>query len=440
LQSAELDRVVQKYAVVVAKNEFEPQFSLTGSLSRTISQSDNSTTGTTSYSITPEASIKTGIGTEFTFTSNNPVVDNQYNPALILKITQPLIRGFGQAVVEASLNNALDSEAINKLNLKNTVITTINQVITNYFAVVQAQKTLVTDRLSLKRYEDTVANDQAMITAGRMARGDIVQAQAQVETQKVSIENDINNIKQAHLTLLDSLGIDIYANVQLPKTIDFRSIASTLIGKKMLTLNEFNAFALKNNINYQTTGISLKQLARDVVVAKDNQRWKLDLTASQTAGGGTGGGKNSGLESLVNGRNHATEAELDLSIPIDDVAAKQQEIQTTIALQQANINYKELKKQLEINITNAYNTIQSTRQQVVLAERALALQQRTVEIARIKRNAGRLSTFELLNDQRDLTTADQTVTNSLITYINSLTVMNQILGTTLDRFGIWIKY
>ncbi len=46
---------------------------------------------------------------------------------LSLQIMQPLMRGFGKAVVEASLNNAKDSEVISRLNIEGTLRTTVTQ-------------------------------------------------------------------------------------------------------------------------------------------------------------------------------------------------------------------------------------------------------------------------------------------------------------------------
>ncbi len=53
---------------------------------------------------------------------------------------QPLLRGFGPAVVQAALNNAVDSETIAKLNVENALRTTITAVINAYLDVVMAQK------------------------------------------------------------------------------------------------------------------------------------------------------------------------------------------------------------------------------------------------------------------------------------------------------------
>jgi len=137
LQSKKLDRISEKYDIVVAKNEFEPKYSFDAKYDYERNKSDGTLSIDRNGSITPKITLKNSIGTEFSLTSENPIThpeseDTSYNPSLELSITQPLIRGFGKDVVKSALRNAFDREVQNKLSLKSSTIETINNVIDKY--------------------------------------------------------------------------------------------------------------------------------------------------------------------------------------------------------------------------------------------------------------------------------------------------------------------
>lgn len=440
IENTELDRITQKYAVIVAKNMFEPQYALTGNLDYTQTTADNVNSSSNNYGLTPQVSLKSHYGTKLTATSYNPVLKQAYNPSLVFKIEQPLIKGFGKAITDKTLNDALDTEEANRLALKNTLISTINSIINNYLSLLQQKETLKVDIESLNRYIENVKNDEIRIKAGRMAPADIEQDRAQVASQKVTVQNDINAIETSRLILLSTLGLDPTANITIPDQPDLKEIIAILTGGKTLPpVETCLQAALTNDATFQTLGIQLRSLRRAVLKAKDDMRWTLNLTASETTGGGSGGGNNSGLTSLVNQRNHSEKVGFDLSIPIDNVSLKQSLLNAQIALDKSENLYHYGKQTLESNVINARNLLISSKKELALSEDALELQRKTVDFARIKFNAGRISNFELLDKQKTLTAANQNVVNNLITYLNAIASFDQTLGITLDLLGIKIK-
>lgn len=440
IENAELDRIIQKYSLVAVQNTFEPQYSLTGGLSYSQAKSDSDYSTSSSASVTPGVSIKNHYGTVFSITSTNPVSGQSYNPALSFQIQQPLIQGFGKAIVDKALNDALDNEEVNRLGLKYTFINTINSVISSYLSLFQQRETLKVDLSSLERYQQAVKNDQLRIDAGKMAATDMVQDQAQVARQLVTIENDRAAIETSRLALLTSLGLDPTANIKLPDKVDLTDIIRILTGRNnMPSLEVCKKIALANDPGYQAAGIQLRSLRRALVVAKNNMLWSLNLTASETRGGGSGNGDNSGLSSLTNGRNHAESVGLALTIPIDNVSSKQALIGAKVALDQAGNSYLYAKQTLESGITSTRNTVISSKASLELSKNAVELQRKTVEYARIKFNAGRISNFELLDKQKTLNDSEQTVVSNMINYLNTLATFNLKLGITLDLLGIKLK-
>ncbi len=443
LQSAELGRITQKYSLMVAKNEFEPKYSLGASWNHTESRVDDEDSRSTSNNLQASVGLKTAYGTEFKLSSDNPMPEppGYWNPALSLSITQPLLKGFGRAVVEAALNDALDSEVVNKLNFKSTVISTVDAVINNYVSLFQAKERIAIDRASLKQYARTLAQTKAFIKAGRRAKIDLLETQSQSEQLMVQLQNDKNTYQQKFATFLDSLGLQPDVNVKIPDNIDFDKLANSLVnGKNLLSLKQSKQIALQNNIGYQVEGFTLKSLKRALVTANDGTHWKLDLTVNGSVGNGAGGGSNSSINSLMNGRNESAGVGLILAIPIDDMSAKQTLLSAKVGLEQGEINYKEKKRDLELQVESVRNTVISSEKQLMLAKQALKTRQKTLKMMEIKQKAGLIPMSQLLDQQEDLIQSEQSVLSAKIGYVNSLVAFNTLLSVTLYHWGIKIRY
>ncbi len=437
VETAELDRVIQKYALVVAKNEFQPQYSLSGQLNDNPGETESLT-----FDVNPAVSLKNHYGTEVSLSSFNSDYGKQYNPAFAVKIMQPLIRGFGKEMVMADLNNAFDTEAINKLNLKNQIITTVTNVIADYMAVTQSQETLTVDQATLKSYQQTVTKDKELIAAGNMARTDIVQTQAKVASQKATIQNDINELEQQKLQLFDTIGLQPDTTISIPAKINFQTIAEAINPKiaTTTTLSHYKNLALQNDITYQIDGITLHTLQRQLSTAKNNNLPELNLTASKAFNGNATTDLDYGNSGLETNMLSNTYIGLELNVPIDNKELKQEVINARIAIDKAEVQYKEQQRQIEINTTNDFHAALNNKTQLQLTQQALLLQHQNVTIAKRKYSVGRISTFEILNDQEQLLTAEQELINSQINYINSLATFDQTLGTTLTHWDIRVKY
>jgi outer membrane protein TolC len=447
IKSAEVGRISQKYAVVVAKHSFQPNYSLQSSYQYYSTTEHKNKYSKDAFDIQPKVSLLTPYGTEFGLSMNNPIDKErdghkgwEYTPSLTFEITQPLIRGFGRDVVEASLKNTLDNEEINKLQYKDVIADTINTVIADYINLARAIETLKISQVSLASYQTIIKKAKALIEAGRMAKNDIIQVEAQIAFQNSVIENNKNELMRAQGKLLNTLGLDNQTSIQIPEKIDYVEIEQIFVEKNLLpTVDNCKKLVLTNNTSYQIAGTMLKILGRSLLVAKDGTNWKLDLIASANRHGREDR-ENSNINNLMRNREHNEKVALNLNIPIDDVNAKKAVIDAQVSLDQSKLSYQQLKRQLELDVMTTHSSVINAKRQLDLSKQALKLQYQTVEIAELKYNAGRISNFELLNNQKDLSTLNQSVINNQVNYISTLTTFSKILGETLTHFAIKLAY
>lgn len=436
------NRVTQKYSLLLAENNFMPQYSMTGQYQVSQGRSGGVASQTEpSYSLGPQVTLNNHIGTQFTLSMANSVSDGNYNPGVTFQIVQPLMRGFGKAVVDAALEDAIDTEYTNKLQYKQTAMDTVVNTLNDYFAVVEAKETLKISYQSLEQNLQTIKNDQALIKAGRMAGADIVQAKAQVATTLSTIEENKNSLKSAKTTLLDELGLSPNTVIDVPTNFNFLQIVNHLTNNgRVPSLSESTKLALTNNSDYQVARVAIGSLARGIITAEDANRPQLNLTLATTRGGGTGDGENANLQSLYNGRNYNNSAELNLDVPIDNMSNKAAIVNAKIGLQNGYINLAEAKRSLIESVRTDYENLQTSKTQLKLSEQAMQLQEETYNINKQKFLAGKISNFELLTQQQDLTTAKNSLISSQISYLNAITSFEDQIGVALAPWHIKVRY
>ncbi|MCX2195111.1 TolC family protein, partial [Pantoea agglomerans] len=86
---------------------------------------------------------------------------------------------------------------------------TVTEIAEAYRALQKAAEEAVILQSSLQRAKDLVMVNSALIKAGRMARLDIVQTEAEVAGQQLSLEQAQNAVESARLQLLQLLAIDL---------------------------------------------------------------------------------------------------------------------------------------------------------------------------------------------------------------------------------------
>src|SRR6185437_4532545 len=215
VQRAQLNHVMQKFALEVEQWQFHPHFSLNAEkdTSQTYSVDDNGMVTVNKTGINAGMSWLSPIGSEIKVTSANNI-SGHYNPGLSLSIMQPLMRGFGRPIVEASLYNAMDSEKISRLGVEETLRSTVTSVINAYLDVISAENALAVDKHALERRRQSVAQTKLFIQAGHKAGVELVTVEADEADAEARIESDKNTLDQARYALLTCIRIDLNTSIQ----------------------------------------------------------------------------------------------------------------------------------------------------------------------------------------------------------------------------------
>ena len=439
IQNAELDRIVQRYQLRLAHNEFELQYALAGTA--LIQQSRYSGVGNTTdhrFLATPELGLKTKYGTELSLDMDNHVAPiGNYNPLLNLTLTQPLLRGFGLSANEAGLLDAIDQEWLNKLNLKQSVMDQVTQVIVAYRALILSGNNLQNQKRQLQEANKSYEINEKKIAAGQLEPTANVQQSYQMESLSLMVEQGENDFKTTAQNLLETIGLDPDMRLAVPSDVRLEKIIVPNVGESIVQAENHNA-------QYLALKMALRADERAYAVAKNQQLWQLDATANVQAGVMTGvdspSVNNTGLRGIYNGNNVNESAGVTLTIPLHDISRRNQLISAKVRLEKDRLNLIAARRALITMIKNTTSTIQSQAKRYELAQRQVNLAEKSYELEKKKQQAGIASALDVSYTQNQLIQAQMGLIGAKIAYLNQLSALQRVLGTTLDEWQIKLRY
>jgi outer membrane protein TolC len=438
IKNAEIDRVTQKFALRVAKYQFEvqPVLGATGTYGKQTVDGENFPA--TGYAmITPGAKLKLGIGTqlavEVPIQTNTTALDPGPNVALNFKLTQPLLRGFGTDITLAQLHKAYDDELGFKLDLKNNVITVVTTVISDYLDVVRNQTDLSTRERAISDQQKTLRDNTAKVKAGQLPRTVNVEAESQLASLQLELTSAQNSLRAARYKLLRDLG--------LSPTLPIIVQSEVPLGKLTVpNVDEAIKKAFKSNINYQKKLLQIKKNKRDLNVAKDAQRWELNAVVSSAVGSTTAIGTQGAFGNILDGRNQAHSVGLGLSVPIRDLPRQQQLVNAQVAVEKDKIALMDEQRGLEIQVRNAVADLATQIDQLKLSAHAIQLAYESYQLELKKQALGLATSLDVTTSQNKYIQVQ--TNNSFIkaSYLRSVAQLQQLLATTLDEWDIKLKY
>jgi outer membrane protein TolC len=166
-------------------------------------------------------------------------------------------------------------------------------------------------------------------------------------------------------------------------------------------------------------------------VAENQQKWNIDLEARVN---------HNPAPNIVEDRTEFR-AGLNLTKTLGDRRIERDFKQRQVELLQAENNLYEEIQQIEIDVENSIREVQENFRKVELARRAteLAEEQLFNQEQRVKLGVGDTSIVDLVQFQEALGQARNDELNTKIEYLNSITNLQQTIGTTLEAWDIIIR-
>lgn len=428
IRSAYIDRVAQLFNLKVSEDIFTPKFRVDASAVR--AAQGNKITDTAALS--PSAQLLTPVGTTFGFVWDNAVgrsgQQRSYGSTLSATFAQPLLKGAGLEVNLAPIQSARLAERVNQLNLKSLVSTTITDIITGYRALLTSQESLKLAEESVVRAQAILEVNETLIQAGRMARTEIVQTQADLENQRLNVLQAQNQVDQSRLALAAILDLDLSTNIVIRDKLNVARVA--------VVFEDALQIALKCRPDYAIQFAAQEQARLGLLIA-DNQRLP-DLSLVGAGAISRAAQTTTGLPSV---KSRAVDGSIGmrLSAPLNDLSLEQGYVSATTSLKNAEIQLAVTRRTVEQQIRQSVVSVDLTWRQVEAARRVEALAASAVDIEKQKLAVGRSSTFQVQSLESSYRFSKAQVLNAELSYVNALTALDLQLGTTLDTWKIALR-
>jgi len=384
--------------------------------------------------------------------------------SLDLTVTQPLLQGFGLA-----LNNRVIRIAKNNLRADDYVfdqqlINSVANIVQLYWNLVAAISTVGVRSQAVTVAQKLYEDNKKQVEIGTLAPIEVVRAEAQLATAQqdlvvaqssvLQLETVLKSavsrnglaspaVMEAHVVPTDPIRIPEVEAIQpvqdlVSKALDNRpdlaqsriqiensEIALTGTRNAMLptlsAVGDFRSNALAGSQNTivgpvsPTTGLVATPTIADPFFL---------------------GGYGTILGQLF-GRNFPTYSiGLNLTIPLRNRAAQANVATATLNLRQNQILLQRQINQIRVDVQNAITAVNQARAQYQAAVKGRVLQEQTLDADQKKLALGATTVYQVIQDQRDLTTAAAAEVTAQAAYAGARVQLNVATGSTLAENNV----
>jgi outer membrane protein TolC len=414
--------------------------------------------------------VSLGLSSVFDYNQNaTTALFNPYdNGSLALNITQPLLNGFGVALNQRAYHKAKNNLKANDLQFKNQVITTVAGVVSLYWDLVNFNNDLKIKQQTLdldtKLYED----NKRRADLGAIAPIDIIQAEADMKAAEQDVIAQQSQVEQQEMILKNYLtrnGLDnpLVAAARIVPTDHIEVPAQ----EPVMPVQDMEAEALLNRPEVEQNGITLENARLDLKGVKNNLLPTLSATAS-FSNAGQGGSISTIPQPFVNANGGVSYRQLtpadvnqfliggygtvmsqifsrnfpnysvgfQLTVPLRNRANQADLITNELSYRQAQIQDKELRNNIRLNVLNAVTALRNARAAWETSVVARKLYDETTTGARRKYELGTATILDVVIAQRDDTARQLAEQDALNQYQRARTNLDQTLGRTLDDYNV----
>ena len=389
------------------------------------------------------------------------------NPAITsnldLTITQPLLQGFGLALNNRTIRIAKNNIRAADLVFRQQLINAVGNVVQLYWTLVAANLNVEVKTQAIGVSQKLYDDNKKQVEVGTLAPIEIARAEAQVAADQQALVTAQSTELQLEAVLKSALSRNGLAS---PLVSEARIVATDPIRipdiEPVEPIQDVVARALENRpdlaqsrMQIENSKIALQgtkntllptlnafaDLRNNALVGTQNNVFGVNpttglLSPSPIADpfflGGFGG-----ILGQIFSRNFPNyTVGLNLNIPLRNRAAQANVATATLNLRENELQVQRQINQIRVDIQNALIALQEARAQYQTAVKQRALEEQTVDADQKKLALGATTVFQLIQDQRDLSTAGGNVVQAEATYAQARAQLDIATGMTLQNNNV----
>ncbi len=325
-----------------------------------------------------------------------------------LLVTQPLLAGYGERIVEEPLTQAERDVVYEVRSFERFRRTFGFDVVSRYLRLVQQVDTVENERSNIANLNELRLRNEALAEAGRLSDIQVDQAR----NDELSARDRLLQEEQRFSTLLDDfklfLGLPPQSDIQIVPDALERLAAAQPEELQFDDPERLATFALLWRLDYQTALDQVDDAERKAYVAADALRNVLDLVGEADWVTDPGQPFDFDTDDLT------WTVGVDLGLALERLPQRNTYRSALIALQSAQLSAEESDDRIRVELRDDLREAERTIQTWELQKSQVALNERNVENTRLQLEAGRADTRDALDAQESLLLAQNGATRALI--------------------------
>lgn len=427
------------------------------------------TTGT--YNFGYQQGFKTGTLFNFTFnnsrTTTNSIRSNyspQVNSFFQAKATQHLLQGFGPWLNSRFILQAKNDRRITDSAFRQQVLYTVTQIENIYWGLVSAYEDEQAKERALTQSTQLTSDNRKQLEIGTLAPLDVVNSDSAVAADKQALVASQTNLEYQQLLMKQAIA----RNLNDPQLSTAPVIPTDRVGLDRLPeedtpIEDLVRQAYANNPQIEQAVLNMKNNEITVKAFKNGLLPTVDAYAYY-GGAALGGAQNPALscsnvaipipcppgtvpnssygDTLGNAFNNTYPDKgvgVNITIPIRNRVAQADQARSQMEYRQSQMRLQQLYTQIRIQVINGQYALTNDRAQVQSAQAARDYANQSLDAEQKKYRLGASTTALVLQQQRNLATADNNLISATAAYARDRVALGQLLSNLLDKYGISIQ-
>jgi outer membrane protein TolC len=373
-------------------------------------------------------------------------------------VTQHLLQGAGMWVNKRFMYQALNDRRITDSSFRQQILYTVNQVESIYWGLVSAYEDVQAKEQSLEQSSKLAADNRKQLEIGTLAPLDVVNSDSAVATDKqslISSQSALNyqqqiikqaiarNLNDPALVAAAVIPTDRVSLEELPEeTQPVEDLVQTAFRQRpeleqavlQLKNNEITLRGARNAL--LPTLDAYGYYGASVIGGTVNQNCKFAGVSCVVQGNTAPAGFGGVLQDLGNSTAPDKGVGFNLTIPIRNRAAQADQARSLIEYRQSELRLEQLYTQIRMQVVNAQFALTNDRAQVKASIAAQDYAQQALDAEVKKLRLGASTTANVLQYQRNLATAENSLIAAQGAYAKDRAGLYQTLASTLQHYGI----
>lgn len=374
------------------------------------------------------------VGQADNYRESDFLLANNYTTFGGIRVTQPLLRGFGFGANLASVRLARAQRGLARATYQQAVIDTITRTVAAYNNLYFAQQSHQNAVRSRDLANELLRENRRRVEVGAISPADVTIAAARVARIDDGVIQSERGLLDARNYLLTLLSADTRPRTDQPFRIAPPEVVATPTIDRAVDL----ARAYDRRPDYRQAQEGIRRAEAGLGESRSAALPQVDLVGSY----GYNGSGRSLDDAYRDARRRDTlawSAGAVLSIPLPLRDGRGRLLASKLTLAQARTEIARLEQQIAVDVANAAGQIDATARRVEATRRARGLADESLVAEQKRLQVGQSDTFTVLQFQELLSAAEQAEYRAVADYNIALADYDRAIGTTLERHSVTLE-